>query len=67
MSLYTDLIEAGQQVEHHDSDLYCKVNDVTRDLMKKHDIRPEVFRSETDGKLWFDAPFQYDPFWERRK
>lgn len=67
MSLYTDLIEAGQPVSNHESDLYCPVNDTTRALIKKHGITTATtFRNQVEGGLWFDVPFMFDPFWERR-
>lgn len=68
MSLYTDLIEAGQPVSNWQSDLYCPVNEVTRVLLKKHNITTAtIFKSQIDGNSWYDVPFHYDPFWERRK
>lgn len=68
MSLYTDLIEAGQPVSNWQSDLYCPVNEVTRALLKKHNITTAtIFTSQIDGNSWYDVPFQHDPFWEKRK
>jgi len=67
MSLYTDLIEAGQPVSNWQSDLYTPVNEVTRALVKKHGHKAEVFTSQIDGKPWFDVPFQFDPYWEKRQ
>ena len=66
MSLYTDLIEAGQPVSSHYSDLYTPVNDVTRALMKKHDKRPTTFINQVEGGLWYDVPFAFDPYWEKK-
>lgn len=68
MSLYTDLIEAGQPVSNHYSDLYCPVNEVTRGLLAKHNITTAtIFKNQVEGGLWHDVPFQYEPFWEKRK
>lgn len=68
MSLYTDLIDAGIEVDHHESDLYCPVNLRTIALLKKHNLKGEVFKSQTSttAHYWFDVPFQYDPFWESK-
>ena len=68
MSLYTDLIEAGQPVANHYSDLYCPVNEVTRALIRKHGGYDGVstFINQVEGGLWFDVPFMFDPFWEKR-
>lgn len=67
MSLYTDLIAAGQPVSNWQSDLYCPVNDVTRALIKKHGLKASAFNNRVEGGLWFDVPFQFDPFWESRQ
>lgn len=66
MSLYTDLIEAGQPVANHYSDLYCPVNNTTRALINKHKATATIFRNQVEGGLWFDVPFMFDPFWEKR-
>lgn len=66
MSLYTDLIGAGQPVSNWQSDLYCPVNEVTRALLKQHDKKATAFKSKIDQKLWFEVPFAYDPYWEKR-
>lgn len=67
MSLYADLIEAGQPVSNHYSDLYTPVNEVTRELVKKHGLKASIFTSQIDGKPWYDAPFAFDPYWEKRQ
>lgn len=68
MSLYTDLIEADQPVSNHYSDLYCPVNEVTRGLLAKHNITTATtFKNQVEGGLWYDVPFQYEPFWEKRQ
>lgn len=67
MSLYTDLIEAGQPVSNHCSDLYCPVNETTRALIRKHGITTATtFTNRAEGGRWFDVPFAFDPFWEKR-
>lgn len=66
MSLYTDLIEAGQPVSNWQSDLYCPVNAVTRELLAKHQLKASTFTSNKDGQLWYDVPFMFDPYWDRR-
>ena len=66
MSLYTDLIDAGIPVSNWQSDLYCPVTPLTRELIKKHDKRATTFKNQVEGGLWYDVPFAFDPFWERR-
>lgn len=67
MSLYTDLIEAGQPVSNWQSDLYCPVNEVTRALIEKHDKKATTFTNQVEGGLWFDVPFAFDTYWEGRQ
>lgn len=67
MSLYTELMDAGVPVSNWQSDLYCPVNDTTRELLKKHNIKTAtIFVHQVEGGLWFDVPFMYEPFWEKR-
>jgi hypothetical protein len=67
MSLYTDLTAAGIPTDNHESDLYVLATPEARELVRKHGHgSPASFVSAIDGKLWFDLPFQFDPFWERR-
>lgn len=66
MSLYTDLIEAGQPVSNHYSDLYTPVNEVTRALIKRHRCVADTFINRVEGGIWFDVPFAFEPYWESR-
>lgn len=66
MSLYTDLIDAGIPVSNWQSDLYCPVNETTTTLVKKHGKSVRTFKNQVEGGLWYDVPFAFDPFWERR-
>ncbi len=67
MSIYTDFVKAGCEIDHHESDLYVKDSAVARDVIvaaqKECELVPfEVFTG-TDGRQWLDLPFAYDPFW----
>jgi len=57
------------EIDHHESDLYLKVSDVSNILVSEYAFKQNVkkFTSNIDGKLWFDIPFAYDPFWDKRK
>jgi len=67
MSLYTDLIEAGVEVSNWQSDLYAPVNKTVQEILAKYPGQSRsTFKSNLDGKLWYDFAFAYDPFWERR-
>jgi len=68
-SIYAQVIERGIQHSQHESDLYLPVNTETMALIKDYRFRSNVttFRSNIDGKLWYDVPFAYLPFWEAKK
>lgn len=53
------------QIGHHCTDLYLLVNSASILIVGAIDNRAllNVFRSETDGKLWYELPFCYIPAW----
>jgi len=77
MTLYQELIAAGCQIDNHESDLYVKVTPESCAILKSWLLRlgytdrrgagVKTFRSRVDGELWFDVPFAYRPFWERKR
>ena len=67
MSLYTDLIAAGVEVSNWQSDLYAPVNETVKVILARYPHQSKsVFRSQIDGKFWYDCPFAFDPIWEQR-
>jgi hypothetical protein len=52
--------------DHHESDLYLLATPEAWTIMKHHEKRGKIFRSEIDGKLYYDIPFAYDPWWIAR-
>lgn len=73
--LYDELKAAGCRLGNHESDLYVKVDDISRPLIseaaKQKRIRrqPTLFRSihpEDAGALWYEIPFAFSPFWRAR-
>lgn len=67
MGLYEDLVAAGIETANHASDLYFPVTEQSTQILKRHpDVRASVFTSNVDGKLSYDAPFQYQPWWDAR-
>jgi hypothetical protein len=67
MSIYKELLDAGVEMDHHESDLYVKVTPKSREILTAYGRRyAEVFISEIDGLCWYDLPFAYEPFWEKK-
>ena len=69
MTIYQELLAADVPLDNHESDLYALVTDASRAIVARYQHREIVktFTSEVDGKLWYDIPFAYTPFWERRQ
>lgn len=65
MTLYQELKEAGAKMDNHESDLYVVWTPVVSHILKKHNVRTAgSFHSE--GQVWLDIPFMFDPFWLNR-
>ncbi|CAM6053507.1 unnamed protein product [Sphagnum tenellum] len=44
--------------------LYIEVNDVNREILKRHGKRAGTFMNQVTKKLCFDVPFAFLPWWE---
>lgn len=64
-TIMQEMIDAGVEISHHESDLYVKVTPESRAIVEDYEFRCNVtaFRSRVDGELWYDVPFAFDPFW----
>lgn len=62
---YKELIAAGIQTDSHESDLYVLVTPDSSRIVKASGWSRSTFVSQIDGKLWFDLPFAFEPFWDR--
>ena len=63
---YTALVAAGVPIDHHESDLYCLATPEARQIVKLSGWSHTTFTSQIDGRIWFDIPFGYEPFWGAR-
>lgn len=68
MALFDKIKELGIQYDNHESDLYIPLTEETVKLVNEYGLGGICarFKSNIDGKMWFDLPFQYAPFWEKR-
>ena len=68
MTIYRDLKSAGIPLDNHESDLYALVTPKSEAIIANYEHRSIVHRfiSQTDKKLWFDIPFAFDPFWQKK-
>lgn len=66
-NIYEKAVEFMQpeDIDHHETDLYLKANDISSKLLKDYEFRSncKLFRSQIDNKLWYDIPFAYTPGW----
>jgi len=67
MSIYSEAIAQGIEVAHHESDLYLPMTNEAADILSANPKWPHtLFRSAVDDKMWYDIPFAYDPWWQKR-
>lgn len=68
--LYDACVEAGLQIDHHESDLYVECTSISRALLVRYGVKADMFLDQVTKRLWFGVPFMYMPFWrelEKRK
>lgn len=72
-SLYQRLIAAGVPVSNYYSDLYFPANLKTRQILNDCQddgvvlSRPTTFHNQVEGGIWYDAPFQFEPYWQAQQ
>lgn len=65
--LYAEIKAMGFKTDHHESDLYVLATPEFMEFMKGKNCKGfSLFKSQRDGKIWAELPFQYSPFWERK-
>lgn len=63
-SPYAALVAAGVELDSHESDLYALDTSRSRAILYAHGKAVIPFRA-TDGRVWLDIPFGFDPFWAK--
>lgn len=72
-SLYQRLVAAGVPTSNWQSDLYFKAGPVAERIIREAKAdgvlksNPSLFINRVEGGYWYDAAFQFDPFWEKRE
>lgn len=69
--LYQELKEAGCEIDNHESDLYVKATMKSLEIIKKHGLKFDgiqagQFWHQVTKQRWFEIPFAYTPWWEKR-
>lgn len=68
-AVYDQVVAAGVKTSNHCSDLYAEVTEESTAIIKNYAFKNQVttFINALDGKLWYDIPFAFSPYWEKRK
>ena len=67
MTVYQKLRDAGVPIDNHYSDLYCEASLLSKTILDETKTGYSAFTNQNDGKLWYEIPFAFDPYWERRE
>lgn len=69
LNIYDELKAKNVQIDNHESDLYCPVNETTKTIIGQYDHKSNIttFKNQIDGKLWYDIPFAYTPWWNTKE
>ena len=67
--IYDKLKAAGIPLDSHESDLYAKVTPESKKIIADYEFKNNVktFRSQIDKEGWYDIPFAYKPYWDKKK
>ena len=67
--IYGQMVDAGVEIASHESDLYVKVTPESEAIINTYEHKANVrrFVSAIDGTQWFDIPFAFIPWWDKRR
>jgi hypothetical protein len=65
-NLYEQLVRAGAVLDHHESDLYVECEPGADAIVRASGWSATRFVNEVTGKLNWDLPFAYYPWWAQR-
>jgi len=63
--LYYLLLEAGCELDNHESDLYIKVSPESTRIIDQSNLKFTTFFSKREK--WYEIPFMYEPYWEAKR
>ena len=67
-SIYEEMKALGIPIGNHYSDLYVLATPESEAVLKRHKEHSySMFKSRIDGEMYFDIPFAYEPYWEKRQ
>lgn len=67
-NLFDLVLSTHTPFSNHESDLYIPANDKTRAMLKEFPhLTKTTFQNQVEGGTWFDIPFAFIPWWEKRQ
>ncbi len=66
-NLYDEAVAQGIPTDNHESDLYLKDSEITRALLRVAHVDAKAFVSNVDGRMWWEIPFAFSPWWRARQ
>lgn len=66
LSLFEIFELLGIEIGNHESDLYVKVTPESRCIVDVYEYKKQVTTFHFRGELWFNIPFAFDPFWDKK-
>ena len=68
-TIYQALLEEECEISNHESDLYTPVDPVSIAILKDYPVHRSnatTFICQITGRMMYDIPFAYDPFWKNK-
>jgi len=65
MTIYEQMKLVTSDISHHESDLYVLATPETCKIVDSYEFNGNVRTFRSEGKLYFDIPFAFDPFWDK--
>lgn len=67
MNIYTEIVAAGIEVDHHESDLYVPVTPESTAILRRYPgLSHSSFTHQRTATRWYEIPFMYTPWWGAR-
>lgn len=66
--IYTAVVQCDIELDHHETDLYIPVNNITKKLINSYVFKCNVttFINQVTKTLYYEIPFAYSPAWKER-
>lgn len=68
MTIFEQIKTLGIEYDSHCSDLYFPKTAETTKIIESYEFKNNVttFKDNTTGAIWYDVPFAYDSYWNKK-